>query len=125
MTKEEARVQMELLKLRRKRINAEIETVHKCFCGRGDHYFLKVWGLVERGGRLFRVIARGCILCSIRQPLEISVNRCPVCDNSLEIYETIGYEDVGTCSYCGFVSSSGILGISIEKIPPEDIKEIK
>ncbi len=115
MTKEEAIIEMDLLKLRLKRIQKSIDNLLKQFCAKGDHDFRKVWCRLEAGQDLFVTTGYICVLCrQVEKPLEISGHRCPICNDKIEIYSE---EDVGACMNCGFNNLLGTRGLPMMRIP--------
>lgn len=128
MTKEEAREQMDLLNLSLRRVLKEIEVIRSCYCGRSNHYFVKIWKPINTNSNLFRVVGCLCVFCSAKQPLKVGANHCPICNELLEMYPNVGLEDISSCSDCGFLSSAsyGITlhaGVPVEKIPRGDKSE--
>lgn len=126
MTKEETKIQMELLKLIQERLTKEIGVILAAYCDKGDHCFVKIWKSLKGNGELLLAVGYLCLWCSIRQSLKTGDNRCPVCNELLEVYPNIGIEDIRICSSCDFSSSdSEIVGVPARKISRGDIIEYK
>jgi len=124
MTKDEAKEQMELLKLAGERLNEEKEVVLDEFCRRGNHYFRKVWELVavEKDEKIFRAVGYFCVLCESKLPLQGGENHCPICDELREIRANGGGESETPCSFCGFVNYwTPPVGVPRGKIPAGEI----
>lgn len=126
MTREAAYEHVELLKLAIHRINREAENIRARFCKRGEHYFIKVWMPVKGLADIFVAIGYECFLCSISKPLLTGGKRCRFCNELLESYESIGMEDVESCSRCSFDSSQqNFLGAPRRAMSTQDRVEIK
>lgn len=124
MTKEEAREQMELLRLSLDRVQKEIEDVLDNFCRRGNHYFCKLWKLiaVEKDERIFQAIGYFCVLCESKVPLQGGKNHCLICDELREARADGGGEGGAPCSFCGFVNYwTPPVGVPRGKIPAGEI----
>lgn len=115
--KEEARSQMELLKLALERIRKEIAAIKYQFCSRQNHYWHKNWQESKEQVGLFAVTHYSCYLCNVWAPLKTDGMRCHICNEELPPNYHASEEDIASCSYCGYNNTMNPRGVPIRNIP--------
>lgn len=123
MTKEEARVQVVLLKLDLDRARKEWKTIVEQFCNRQNHYWRRDWQESKERQGLFRVNHFFCCLCGIWKMPENSPSHCSVCNEKIAPDKHGGEEDVAACAYCGHNNMMDPCGVPLRDIPRENLNE--